>query len=94
MNKFQEILLSVFAFAGKPLLLSLGRDWFAKDPVGAKSAIALAYPLIDTKLEELVKKSEAQWDDNLVEKAKSVCEELAAEWSLTLSNVDAGTAND
>lgn len=94
MNKFQEILFSILLFAGKPLLLNLGRDYHAKDPVGAKLAIAEAYPLIDTKLEEWVKKSETQTDDNVVQKAKEVCEELAAEWGLTLSNVDAGTPND
>lgn len=94
MNKFQEILFSILVFAGKPLLLNLGRDFYAKDQVGAKLAIAEAYPLIDTKLEEWVLKSETKLDDNVVAKAKEVCEELAAEWGMALSNVDAGTVND
>lgn len=94
MNKFQEILFNVLLFAGKPLLLNLARDFYAKDPIGAKLAIAEAYPLIDTKLEEWVKKSTSEVDDNVVAKAKEVCEELAVEWGMALSNVDAGTPND
>lgn len=94
MNKFQEILFNVLLFAGKPLLLNLARDYYAKDQIGAKLAIAEAYPLIDTKLEEWAKKTAGQTDDNVVSKAKEVCEELAAEWGFSLSNVDAGTPND
>lgn len=94
MNKFQEILFNLFLFTGKPILLSIGRNYYTKDPVGAKLAVAEVYPLIDTKLEDWVKKSETQVDDNAVTKAKEVCEELAAEWGMALSNVDAGTAND
>lgn len=94
MNKFQEILLNVFLFAGKPLLLNLARNYYEKDPIDAKLSIALAYPLIDTKLEDFIKKTTGTTDDNAVAKAKEICEELATEWGITLSNVDAGTPND
>lgn len=91
---FNNILLQIIIFAGKPALLSVFRNWYESKPVDAKWAIATLYPSIDTKLQEWAAKTETTLDDSVVSKAKEVCEELAVEWNMDLSNVDAGTPTD
>lgn len=90
----QGIALELFIGLEKPALKALLNTLYSNNPVNAKLAVAEAYPLIDTKLEDWAIKNGAENPKTLVNKAKEVCEETAAEWGLTLSNVDAGTPND
>lgn len=89
-----NIVLQIIVFAGKPALLGLFRNWFDGDPIDAKLTVALLYPSIDTKLEDWAIANGKDLPKTAVTKCKEVCEELAAEWGMALSNVDAGTVND
>lgn len=90
----QSLLFTLFVSMEKPVLKAIIGKIYDANPTTAKLVVAEIYPLIDTKLEDWVKQTQGTNDDNAVAKAKEVCEELAKDWNMQLSNVDEGTPND
>lgn len=90
----QNLLFTLFVSMEKPVLKAIIGKIYDANPTTAKLVVAEIYPLIDTKLEDWVKQTQGTNDDNAVAKAKEVCEELAKDWNMQLSNVDEGTPND
>lgn len=94
MNWLLKLILPLIANAGQSALEKGVRDFYDDNPALCKTVIASAYPLIDGAVEDYVKKTASEIDDDLVKRLKTVCEELAAEKGFELSNIDEGQPND
>lgn len=87
-NPFIAMLLAVAEAQGKDALKKVLQNVHDKNEQNYKLILVESYPLIDTKLEDFVKASEAKWDDNAVQALKEALEESAKANSFTLPNID------
>jgi hypothetical protein len=91
-SKFAELMASIFL----PVFSELGKTELKKvlaqlhkdDPTGYATVLTTLYPVIDVYLETLVKKSGTKFDDPIVMALMNAVEESAAEFGLTLPNLD------
>ena len=63
-------------------------EFYAKNPEDAKLVAVSLYPTIDTKLEDVVEKSDTELDDAAVEGIKNGLEAFAQDVGLDLPNID------
>jgi hypothetical protein len=88
MNAILEMVLNIVINSSKPALKTWIQNQIDNHGTQAKAIIASFYPILDTTIEDLVAKTGTTIDDSVVAKLKEALEEIAAENSFTLSNVD------
>lgn len=90
--KFGEFILNaflpLFAQYGSNELANLLRKLQAKKPEVFETVLVSLYPVIDVHLEEIAQESKTKIDDPFVTAFKSAIETVAAEFNITLPNLD------